>query len=288
MGQNRIRTWTRVLASVAALGAASVVHFEGVSARQQPAPAAQGSATQGGTPPAGRRGGGGDPMAGQPRVKALVLSGGGFHDYPYQARMIMDAIGKAVPVDWMVAVQGGRGTRGHLPVLDNPDWAKAYDIIIHNECFADITDPEFIRRITAAHRAGVPGIVIHCAMHTFRAATVDDWREMLGVTTRRHTKQFNIPVKVVAKDHVIMKGFKEDWVTPSDELYVIDKLWPNATAIASATSPEDQREYPVAWVNNYHGARIFGTTLGHGNATFDDQTFQDLLARGFKWAVGKE
>lgn len=287
MSQNRMRTWTRAIACVAALGAASVVPFDTVSARQQPAPAAQGGAAQGGAPQGGRRGGG-DPTAGQPRVKALVVSGGCCHDYPYQARMIMDAIGKTVPVDWMVAIQGGRGTRGQLPVYDNADWAKAYDIIVHNECFADITDPAFIQRITAAHRAGVPGIVIHCAMHTFRAATVDDWREMLGVTTRRHTKQFNIPVKIVAKDHSIMKGFKEDWVTPSDELYVIDKLWPNATAIASAVSPEDQREYPLAWVNNYHGARIFGTTLGHGNATFDDPTYQDLLARGFKWALAKE
>src|SRR5512134_1337278 len=32
-------------------------------------------------PPAGQRGRGGDPFAGQQRVNALVISGGGFHDY---------------------------------------------------------------------------------------------------------------------------------------------------------------------------------------------------------------
>ena len=45
-------------------------------------------------------------------------------------------------------------------------------------------------------------------MHTYRASTADTWREFLGVTTRRHTKAYNISVKVAAKDHSIMKGFK--------------------------------------------------------------------------------
>jgi hypothetical protein len=228
------------------------------------------------------------PGSGAPRIRALIVSGGCCHDYPWQARIIMDAISKAAPVDWMVAVQGGRGTTGHQPVYDSDDWGRGYDIVVHNECFADVADQALIRRITAAHKKGLPAMVIHCAMHTFRASKDDEWREFLGVATRRHTKMFNIPVKIAAKDHRIMAGFKEDWVTPSDELYVIDRFWPSATALAVATSPEDKKEYPLAWTNDYHGARVFGTTLGHGNATFDDPVFQDLLVRGFKWAVNRE
>lgn len=269
-------TWRRLLiASALTAAVAAAIPFD-MSARADQEPSGRRGRGRGAAEPAG------------PRVKALVVSGGCCHDYAYQARIIMDAISKAVPVDWMVAVQGGRGTTGHLPVYDSPDWAKGYDIVIHNECFADTTDPAFIRRITAAHRGGPPAIVIHCAMHTFRAATIDDWREFLGVTSRRHTRQFNIPVKIVAKDHAIMKGFKEDWTTPMDELYVIDKVWPGTTPVASAVSPEDQKEYPLAWTNQYAGTRVFGTTLGHGNATFEDPVFQDLLARGFKWALNRD
>ena len=239
-------------------------------------------------PPAGR-GGGGDPFAGQPRVKALVVSGGCCHDYSGEAKVLMDAIGKALPVDWTVAVQGGRGTTGNISLYDNPDWARGFDIVIHNECFADVTDPQYLRKITAAHRGGVPAMVIHCSMHSYRAATVDDWRELLGVTSRRHTRGFNIPVKIAAKDHGVMIGWKADWVTPVDELYVIEKLWPNARALATAVSPEDQAEYPLVWVNEYGGrTRVFGTTLGHGNDTWNDPVFQDLLTRGFKWAIRRE
>ena len=235
------------------------------------------------------RGRGGDPFAGQPRVKALIVSGGCCHDYSGEAKVLMDAIGKALPVDWTLALQGGRGTTGSMPVYDSPDWAKGFDIVVHNECLANVDDPKYIRKITDAHRGGLPAMVIHCSMHSYRAATIDDWREFLGVTSRTHTAQHPISVKIVAKDHGSLKGFKADWVTPADELYVIEKLWPNATALATAVSPEDKKEYPLIWANEYAGkSRVFGTTIGHGDATWNDPVFQDLLTRGFKWALKRE
>ena len=50
------------------------------------------------TPPAGRGQGAGAPQG--PRINALVVSGGGYHDYPLQAKVLMDTISKALPVDW--------------------------------------------------------------------------------------------------------------------------------------------------------------------------------------------
>ena len=221
-------------------------------------------------------------------IRALLVLGGCCHDYALQSKILMDAVNRALPVDWTVAIQGGRGTTGTQPIVERADWAKGYGIVVHNQCFADVTDEALIKRITAAHRGGPPAIVIHCAMHTYRASTNDTWREFLGVTTRRHTRAFNIPVKVSASDHPIMQGFKTDWTTPVDELYVIDKFWPASTALASAVSPEDQKEYPLAWVSDYGGTRVFGTTLGHGNDTWNDPTFQDLMVRAFKWAVNRQ
>ena len=236
----------------------------------------------------GRGRGPSDPFAGQPRINALIVSGGCCHDYALQGRLLMDAVGRVLPVDWTLVVQGGRGTRGSMPVYSRPDWSKGFDIVIHNECLADVDDPQYIRNITAGHRGGPPAVVIHCAMHSYRAATIDDWREFLGVTSRQHTKPFAIPVKIAAKDHPAMKGFKEDWVTPIDELYVIEKVWPTTTALATAISPEDKKEYPLAWAGEYAGTRVFGTTLGHGNETWADPVFQDLLTRGVKWALKRE
>lgn len=43
----------------------------------------------------------------------------------------------------------------------------------------------------------------------------------------------------------------------------------------------------VIWVNTYGKAKVFGTTLGHGNATMQDPVYLDLVARGLLWACDK-
>jgi hypothetical protein len=40
-------------------------------------------------------------------------------------------------------------------------------------------------------------------------------------------------------------------------------------------------------VNDYHGAKVFNTTLGHNNALVGDDRFLDLLARGVVWGTGR-
>jgi hypothetical protein len=221
-----------------------------------------------------------------PRLKVLVVSGGCCHDYALQGKILMDVMAKTLPVDWTVVVQGGTGTRAKFPVYDSADWAKGYDLVVHNECSADVDDEAFVRRITEGHRAGhIPAVVIHCSMHSYRALQTDPWREFLGVTTRRHTQAHH--VGVTFKPHPAVQGLPETWSTPIDELYVIEKIWPATTALATAVSPEDQKEYPVVWAHEFGGARVFGTTLGHGNDTWNDPVFQDLLRRGMTWALGK-
>ncbi len=229
------------------------------------------------------------PAPAAPRLKALVVSGGCCHDYTGQNKILVESVRKAIPtVDWMIAYQGGTGTNARIPLYSDPDWFKGYDIIVHNECYADVADEAFIRGITAAHQAGIPSMVLHCSMHSYRSAKIDDWRELMGVTTRRHTKAHQIAVKIAAPDDPVVRGLKADWVTPTDELYVIDKVWPNVRALATAVSPEaGNPEFPVVWVNDYHGARVFGTTLGHGE-TWNDPVFQELLVRGFKWALKRD
>jgi hypothetical protein len=218
----------------------------------------------------------------------LLISAGAFHNYAHQSNVLVQAVTKAaVPVDWTIALQGSaRGTSTRYPIYDRPDWASGYDLVIHNECSADVADPDFIRRIIDAHRvAKVPAMVIHCAMHSYRAAKVDDWREFLGVTTRVHSPEFRIPVKWA--DDPIVAGLNPNWVTPLDELYVIEKIWPGVRPLATAVDYRDKREYPVVWVHEYQGVRVFGTTLGHGAATWDDADYQALLLRGLRWSLGR-
>ena len=221
-------------------------------------------------------------------IHALIVTGGCCHDYDFQTKaMKKEAILQGIDIVWKVVNEGGNGTKAQIDFYNDPDWAKAYDVVIHNECFANTTDPEYIRKITAAHKAGVNAVVIHCAMHTYRASKIDDWREFLGVTSRRHEHKSEYPVKVVAQDHPIMKGFPDGYKTPKDELYVIEHVWPNTKVLATSVSEKTGDSHAAFWTNKYGKARVFGTTYGHSVETFSDKVFLNTVLRGIQWSAGQ-
>ncbi len=226
------------------------------------------------------------PTATRP-LRALLITGGCCHNYKFQSEALTNAVGQVARVEWTIRQEGGIGTRAMLPFYDSPDWAKGFDVVVHNECFADTTDTNYIRKITTAHRAGVHAVVIHCAMHTYRSAAIDDWREFLGVTSRRHDHQSHYAVNKVQPAHPIVSKIPDGWKTPMDELYIVDKLWPNARALATSVSEKDGKTYPVAWINHYGKARVFGTTYGHSDDTFRDPVFLEYVSRGVLWAAGR-
>jgi type 1 glutamine amidotransferase len=221
-------------------------------------------------------------------IRALLITGGCCHDYAAQAKALAEATEKLGPITWTVVNEGGTTKNAKIKLYDDPNWAKAYDVVVHNECFADLNDIDYTRKITAAHKGGTPAVVIHCAMHTYRVLQQDDWREFLGVTSRRHDEQKLYPVTPVKKDHPAMRGFPATWTTPMDELYIIEKVWPKTTVLATGVSEADGKTYPTIWTNDYAGTRIFGTTWGHGMATWHDPVYLNLLAHGVRWAAGRE
>jgi len=220
-------------------------------------------------------------------VRALLITGGCCHNYSFQSQQLTNAVARLAQVEWKIVREGGNGTRAEISFYDNPDWAKGFDVVVHNECFADTTNQTYIRKITSAHKAGVPAVVVHCAMHTYRSTDIDDWREFLGATSRRHDHQARYPVKLAEPGHPILTGVSTNWVTAMDELYVIDKLWPNAKALATSVSEKDGKTYPVAWINLYGKARVFGTTYGHSDDAWRDENFLTLVSRGTLWSAGR-
>lgn len=221
-------------------------------------------------------------------VNILLITSGCCHDYDFQSKAMQLAFEKrGVQATWTVVNEGGKGTSAEIDFYKNPEWSKGFDVVIHNECFAATKNPEYIRQITKPHHDGVNAVVIHCAMHTYRDATIDDWREFLGVTSRRHEHQSNYSVKVTAADHPIMKDYPDGHKTAKDELYIIEKTWPNTTVLATSKSEKNGKEHPVFWTNQYGKARVFGTTYGHSNATFKDEMFLNAVTNGTLWAAGK-
>ncbi|MEZ6107498.1 MAG: discoidin domain-containing protein [Pirellulaceae bacterium] len=219
-------------------------------------------------------------------LRALLITGGCCHDYEAQKNLIKRGLEARANIEVTVVHQGGSSTNSRIPLYENADWADGYDIVLHDECFADVDDPQWTARVLEPHRNGVPGVVIHCAMHCYRDGT-DQWFEFCGVTSRRHGAHY--PHEVLTRDgeHPVMQGWGAGWANPAGELYWIEKVWETAHPLASSRNQEKGNEEVCVWTNDYRGTRVFGTTLGHHNETVDSPEFLDLLTRGTLWACDK-
>jgi len=146
---------------------------------------------------------------------------------------------------------------------------------------------DLVNHIAQGHFDGVPAVVIHCTIHTYRKAATDEWRKCLGVSSYNHEGARRFKVININPDHPVMKGFPAEWDDPSpDELYRITKLWPNCVPLAKGIGKTNS-EYCCVWVNTYGKARVFGTTLGHDDITMGSDTYLDLVTRGLLWACDK-
>ncbi len=225
-------------------------------------------------------------------LRALLVCGGCCHDYEAQKKILSEGIRARANVEVTIVHEGipkgdddGRSHR--VSIYEKPNWWEGFDVVIHNECFGAVSDNAFVEGIAAAHKAGVPAIMLHCSSHSYRAATTDEWRMCVGITSRTHEKRRDLEVKVINADHPVMKGFPAVLPWPDDELYKNEKVWPTATPLAQAYGQDTKQDHAVIWVNTYGKARVFSTTLGHQNSTMETPVYLDLITRGLLWTCDK-
>ncbi len=240
-------------------------------------------------------------------LRVLLLTGGCCHDYTKQkdilkqglearANLVVDQIHTEIPA-------GTSATKPPLPIYGNPDYAKGYDVIIHDECAADINDPAIIKAVLAPHRAGIPGVNLHCAVHCYRignpgeSATAGSeralWFDYLGLQSSGHGAQKPIAISFTEKHSGITQGLA-DWSTINEELYNNIQIFPTAKPLAhgqqtveNKDGTKKENDSVVVWSNDYHGTRVFTTTIGHNNATVEDGRYLDMVTHGLLWACGK-
>jgi type 1 glutamine amidotransferase len=241
-------------------------------------------------------------------LEVLLVAGGCCHDYGTQTKILKAGIEERLRAHVTVAYNPDKSTKARFEIYEKDDWAAGYDVVIHDECSADVTDGPYVARILAAHRAGTPAVNIHCAMHSYRwgefrqPVTVGSdnagWFEMIGLQSSGHGPQFPIEV-AYDREHPITKELA-DWTTTKEELYnnvqVLHTARPLATGRQTLAPKQDDpdakplvAEAVVAWTNEYgpKKTRIFSTSLGHNNQTVADGRYLDLICRGILWATGK-
>lgn len=228
-------------------------------------------------------------FAEQPRpLRALLIAGGCCHDYVNQQEAICFGIQERANIRVDVYWTDNSTTAPVLPLYRKLNWAEDYDVIIHDECAANIKDPELLKRIVQVHQK-IPAVHLHCAMHSFRTGS-DVWFQHLGLKSSGHGPQQPIDIQFVHEKHPITKTLS-DWTTINEELYNnVKVLGAKPLAIGkqkiSGKNPRTE-EAIVAWTNETQGARSFSTTIGHNTETVRDPRYLELVTRGTLWACGK-
>jgi type 1 glutamine amidotransferase len=246
-------------------------------------------------------------------LRVLLVAGGCCHEYDKQTTALKEGIEARLNAVVDVAYNPDKSTKATFEIYKSKDWARDFDVIIHDECSADVTDPAYVANILEAHKAGKPAVNLHCAMHSYRwgnfrepvkpGADNAGWYEMIGLQSTGHGPQEPIDVTYTSSGHPITQGL-ENWTTIKEELYnniqiIGGQSLASGRQVAMPKAKKGQPLPPdakpveanavVAWTNEYgpNKTRIFSTTLGHNTDTVKDERYQKLIARAVLWVAGR-
>ncbi|MFT7515366.1 MAG: hypothetical protein ACI9QL_004598, partial [Candidatus Omnitrophota bacterium] len=200
-------------------------------------------------------------------------------------------------------------------------YAKGYDAVVYNFCFAHSRDLEAADNLMDQTRVnGVPAVLIHCAMHSWwdtykngvpkaigpdylgKAKAKEDlvaewkkshpdkafpaWGDFTGVASERHGPKKPIQMNVVNKEHPVTKRFPDGFTTGNTELYnnvyIVDGVVPLIRGV------QGKDDYVVVWTCPQGKSQVMGLSTGHDVSDWNAEPFQHLVIDGVNFLAGKK
>ena len=136
---------------------------------------------------------------------------------------------------------------------------------------------------------------IHTAITAFY--TWPEYGEMIGGYFDDHPWTiFDAPVIVEDPKFPAMKAFPRTF-TARDEIYqvrnfsrgrvrVLARLDTGKLDLKNPRVHRTDGDFPVAWARNYGKGRVFYSTFGHTDESWDDPKMQTMWIEAIKWAMG--
>jgi hypothetical protein len=242
----------------------------------------------------------GNASAAPPPLKALLITGGCCHDYAAQKDILKSGLEARLNIVVEQIHTDDKSTRPPFAHHGNPDYAKGFDVVIHDECAAETGDPAVIDAVLKAHLVdGVPAVNLHCAMHSYRSGDFGRpvaagdanarWFLFLGLQSSAHGPQEPITIAFTDAEHPITRGLA-GWTTVNEELYNNVAIH-GGHALATGRQREQGRtvESVVAWTHEFgpRKTRVFSTSIGHNNETVADPRYLDMIARAVLWSTDR-
>lgn len=136
-------------------------------------------------------------------------------------------------------------------------------------------------------REGGGLVLVHFACGAFQ-----EWPEFVKLAGRvwdpeiqpAHDPHGPFQVKISDQQHPVTKGMSN--FETVDELYTCLAGEPPIHVLVEATSKNDGKNYPLAFVLQYGRGRVFHSTLGHDVEALANPHVARLFRRGTAWAAG--
>ena len=188
-----------------------------------------------------------------------------------------------------------------------PETLCAFDAVVMNNTMLDVFGPPEVeearmRTLVDFVKAGKGVVGIHAASVWEKEAanaTETEFRQLIGGRFRNHPWEFDpATIRVENPAHPLnaaWAGKTEQSLPWRDEVYQFDPPFSRDKVHVlfgldlTETTDKGQRpdkDYALAWVQNFGSGRSFYTALGHNKNAFRDSAFLRLLQDGVQFALG--
>jgi len=221
------------------------------------------------------------------RLLYLTLSAGFKHDTVAPSRDIVKEIGeKSGAFETTLADDVSGFTAENLKNCDAVMFYTTGELPMTSEQKA-----AFVNFVRSGH--GFVGV--HSATDTFYMWP--DYLDIVGAYFNDHPWHQLVTVDVVDAANPIVKFLGKPSFQVNDEIYQMSDFQAKTTHVLLKldTSSVDMKSprvrqrfygYPLAWTRNVGEGRVFYTALGHEEAVWKSDWFQQLLLNGIEWAMG--
>jgi uncharacterized protein len=221
------------------------------------------------------------------RLLYLTLSAGFKHDAVALSRDIVKEMGEKSGAFETTLADDVSGF--------NPENLKTYDaVMFYTTGELPMTDAQktaFVDFIKSGH--GFVGV--HSATDTFYMWP--DYLDIVGAYFNDHPWHQLVTVDVVDPENPIVKFLGKSSFQVNDEIYqmsdfqaktshVLLKLDTSSVDMKSPRVRQRFYGYPLAWTRSVGEGRSFYIALGHEEAVWKSDWFQQLLLNGIEWAMG--
>jgi len=220
-------------------------------------------------------------------TRALVLSGGIFHDFPATSAFLAELLcGQGMEAEVTEDIEGGlaRLEEFDLLVVNALRWRMAgekYDP--YRERWA-YSPSEAAREAIVRHLSAGRGLL---AMHT-AVISFDDWPEwgdLLGAQWRwgrsGHPPLSRVTVHVRTSAHPLVEGVGDFQV--EDEVYGFLDRRPGLEPLM--TSEHGGEAHPLLWARESLGARVVVDALGHSVESLSVPEHRTVVERAMRWVL---